>query len=228
MAKSEHGRPGISIVKLVIKKSAIPFLVIGYGALFASWAFGHFRALVIPSLLGFFVITFIAYKIYKKDEKSAFKGIDGEKEVANVLWSLSDDYYVFHDVVLGKNGNIDHVVVSKNGIFTIETKAFSGRVIFNGKDLMINGKARTRYLSQSYAEAMQLRDHLKRCCGKKFFVKPFLVFTFAFVDIYGEARGVKVVNIKYLKKVLTMKRNKTIAEEEVEDIVNGLKHSYKG
>jgi hypothetical protein len=52
-------------------------------------------------------------------------GRDGEREVAEYLDNLTRrGNYVFHDIPA--NGfNIDHIVVSTHGIFTLETKAYS-------------------------------------------------------------------------------------------------------
>ena len=62
------------------------------------------------------------------------KGRLGEEKIHNILLRLTDDYYIFKDIVL-KSGDrttqIDHLVVSKYGIFTIETKNYRGEIIGN-------------------------------------------------------------------------------------------------
>ena len=59
------------------------------------------------------------------------KGKRGEAKIHNLLLDLPDEYYVFKDVIL-KSGNrtiqIDHIVVSKYAIFTIETKNYRGEI----------------------------------------------------------------------------------------------------
>lgn len=62
------------------------------------------------------------------------KGKRGEKRVHNILMQLSDDYYVWHDVIMKTdNGTtqIDHIVVSKYGVFVIETKNYRGEIYGN-------------------------------------------------------------------------------------------------
>lgn len=59
------------------------------------------------------------------------KGVLGEKSVALFLSKLnSQDYRVFHDIYIssghGKTAQIDHLVVSRYGIFVIETKNYKG------------------------------------------------------------------------------------------------------
>lgn len=71
-----------------------------------------------------FILGFSAPKI---------KGYIGEKKVAFILSSLDDlKYKVINDVVLNINGRtsqIDHLVISKYGIFVIETKNYNGWIL---------------------------------------------------------------------------------------------------
>lgn len=62
---------------------------------------------------------------------SAQKGKRGESIVHNILAQLPDEYHLLDDVVLlTKRGTtqIDHVVVSRYGIFVIETKNYRGDI----------------------------------------------------------------------------------------------------
>src|SRR5574344_1490491 len=59
------------------------------------------------------------------------KGKRGEKRVHNILSLLPDEYFILDDVVLKTEKGttqIDHVIVSKYGIFTIETKNYRGEI----------------------------------------------------------------------------------------------------
>lgn len=62
------------------------------------------------------------------------KGKMGEERIHNILLGLTDDYYIFKDIIL-KSGDrttqIDHLVVSRYGIFAIETKNYRGEIIGN-------------------------------------------------------------------------------------------------
>lgn len=62
----------------------------------------------------------------------------GEESVASILRTLPKDYVVFNDVYLeikGKSTQIDHVVISRYGVFIIETKiirvGFLGMILRN-------------------------------------------------------------------------------------------------
>lgn len=60
------------------------------------------------------------------------KGTRGERIVGSVLADLPEGYFVFNDVMIkrynGKTSQIDHVVVSKHGVFVIETKNYDGKI----------------------------------------------------------------------------------------------------
>jgi hypothetical protein len=81
--------------------------------------------LISPTIL---VIIFVLFSFWKakrieKEIQNYKLGRDGEREVAEYFDDLTrKGSYVFHDVP-GDKLNIDHIVVSKHGIFTLETKA---------------------------------------------------------------------------------------------------------
>ena len=60
-----------------------------------------------------------------------YKGKEGESRVHNILMQLPDDYVILDDIVLQTNRGttqIDHIVVSKYGVFAIETKNYRGEI----------------------------------------------------------------------------------------------------
>lgn len=87
----------------------------------------------------------IAYQI--KPNKKILRGSATERKIHEQLRiELSRDYHVMHNVLLpngGKHGfsQIDHLVISKFGIFCIEEKAHSGKVFGDSQ----RGKLFVRY-----------------------------------------------------------------------------------
>ena len=58
------------------------------------------------------------------------KGLIGESTVTEMLKKLEYDNYLINDVTLDKAfGNIDHILISRYGIFIIETKNWDGEFI---------------------------------------------------------------------------------------------------
>ena len=65
-----------------------------------------------------------------------YKGKEGENIVHNILMQLPDEYVILDDVVLRTNRGttqIDHVVVSRYGVFAIETKNYQGVIYGDDK-----------------------------------------------------------------------------------------------
>jgi hypothetical protein len=158
---------------------------------------------IISTVVAILVIAFCAYKAKKiLDEIRQLKlALDGELTVGQFIeLTRSQGAQVFHDIV-GEGFNIDHVVVNPNGIFTIETKTHSkpekGQTIISLKDgkLFANGMLIDRDpLTQARAEAHWLQELLKSSTGKKFPVKPVVIFPGWFVEPMKGNEDVWVLN----------------------------------
>ena len=83
----------------------------------------------------FFVFIFIAIVVTlaakQKSIRASLIGKQGERIVNNELSKLPEDYINLKDIILETEkgtSQIDHVVVSKYAIFTIETKHYRGQI----------------------------------------------------------------------------------------------------
>ena len=80
------------------------------------------------------------------------KGSRGEKRVNSKISKLPPEYSSLSDVLLkrpdGSTSQIDHIVVSRNGIFVIETKNYSGKIY--GSDVSENWTEYFNWLSHSH------------------------------------------------------------------------------
>ena len=78
------------------------------------------------------IILVVSLFIYLARYNSAKqKGKRGEMRVSAILSKLSDEYTILNDLVFRTEKGttqIDHIVVSKYGIFTIETKNYRGEI----------------------------------------------------------------------------------------------------
>ena len=89
----------------------------------------------------FFIIVIIAIAVFALlyiasllPSQSQARGLRGERKVFSVLKKLPDEYYIWNDIVLQRNGysvQIDHIVISPYGIFVIETKNYKGWIYGN-------------------------------------------------------------------------------------------------
>ena len=168
---------------------------------------------VITTLMSGGVTTYCFFRLsdLKKQLKDLSLARDGEKAVGQYLEALRETgYRVFHDVI-GKNFNLDHVIIGPKGIFTIETKTFSkpmrgeATVYFDGISVTVNGyKPERDPIAQAQAQASWLSALIKESTGHVHSVKPVVVFPGWFVRSGPEAKGsnVWVINPKGLPKFL--------------------------
>lgn len=86
-------------------------------------------------LFFFVVVAILTYSIQLYRQSAAKKrGKYGEKIVSSILMSLPDEYYLFNDIIIQRDGysvQIDHVLISVYGIFVIETKNYKGWITGN-------------------------------------------------------------------------------------------------
>lgn len=80
-------------------------------------------------LFAAFLVVLFFYGIHTST--ATYKGWEGENRVHNILMQLPDEYYIFKDVILKTpkgTTQIDHIVVSRYGVFAIETKNYRGEI----------------------------------------------------------------------------------------------------
>jgi len=141
----------------------------------------------IIAVISFFVFLYNYYVTNKNIDKYKL-GLDGEKAVGQFLDGLKKNgYEVFHDFLFD-GFNIDHVVISKHGVFSIETKTYrkpekgSAKILYDGKSLLINGFRSSSQLIQAQAGAKSIHELIEKMTGKCITVKPVLLFPGWFVE----------------------------------------------
>lgn len=142
-----------------------------------------------------------AYKVWaaRKKGRAIRQGIEGEKSVGQYLERLRANHaQVFHDIP-GHNFNVDHVVIHESGIYVIETKAYSKpergspTITFNGETLLVAGRTPKKDpVKQVLAASSWLRNLLEESTGKRFTVRPVVVFPGWFIEPTAAARRSEV------------------------------------
>jgi hypothetical protein len=125
-------------------------------------------------------------------------GRDGERSVAQYLYTVArqlskkdSNMHVYNDLVDEKKQfNVDHVVVSKKGIFIFETKTYrktkdiTNKITSNGKELFKNGQKITSNIPlQVKGQVKWLQSELLQITGKKYEIIPTVAFVGWFVDV---------------------------------------------
>jgi hypothetical protein len=165
-----YGRPAGFIRRSVLRPIGlvlVAYLLYGVVVALLSWKFLRFREHVTPLwqllLLGplVLVVALSRNRPLVKRVRAWWDGRTGEVKVARILEPLLvAGYEVLHDLDIGK-GNVDHVVVGRNGVFAVETKAWRGRVhLARGGRLMCKGFDKDEARKQAQACAIAIRARL--------------------------------------------------------------------
>jgi hypothetical protein len=224
MPKREYGREGAYLQSKALKRillwAGLPLL--GCVILLLVLTTRLSPCVALPLLLLVPVAPGLA-KIWERAADRAvdpwLKGYRGERDVADALRAcVGNDGYLVHDLDFGR-GNVDHVAVTPAGIFTIETKAYTGSAWTRGDRLYVNRVDHERDLKQAFSEACAVRDYLNRVSvGREHSVTPLLVLTAAKTKAYCKCRGVFVTHVDRLgeymasdQQVLTALQRSAIA-----------------
>ena len=133
-------------------------------------------------LLIIVAILFIGLVVYLyRYNSSSYKGKAGEALVHNILMELPDEYYVMDDVVMNTvrgTTQIDHIVISKYGVFVIETKNYSGSIFGNDENKKWTQRIVTDvtyskkwWKTYTYVTKNQFYNPVKQCLGHMYEIK---------------------------------------------------------
>jgi len=166
-----HGTPGRTLVHRVVGLVLVP-VAVGFFVYLMLLVLGAtnplFRAI---APLGGLVAgaAVLRSRSFENEFVAKARGAIGENAVGRALHGLPAGWRVFHDVQL-EGENVDHVVVGRRGVFSIEVKNYSGRVKVAPSGLYTHGQRNDKVVRQALRQAHRLRDTL----GVE--VQPVLVF----------------------------------------------------
>lgn len=168
-------------------------------------------------------VSFYQIRKLLKEVRQLRQGREGERAVGQYLESFREiGCKVFHDIV-GEGFNIDHVIIGGKGVFLIETKTYSKpegqkpTICYDGPSLVIDRfNDNDRILNQARAASNWLQNIIKATTGKKYSVKPVVVFPGWFIESTKQANksDVWVLNPKALSTYIDNQRT-TLSHEEV-------------
>lgn len=96
-----------------------------------------------------------------------YRGVIGERRVADLLTQLGDAWTVLHSVPAGVKGrDIDHLVIGPAGVFTINTKYSPGKDVWSaGYGMRVGGFKCDSYVQAALSEVRQAESALSRVSG---------------------------------------------------------------
>jgi predicted RNA-binding Zn-ribbon protein involved in translation (DUF1610 family) len=182
-------------------------------------------------LILFIVLVFYGISYYfKKEIVPKIKGSIGEYKVASKLNRLNKKEYIVLNDILLKNGDlttqIDHIVISKSGIFVIETKNYKG---------WIHGHQNSEYWTQTiYKHKSKLRNPIKqnwvhvtavkKTLSEYNFIKYFPIVVFAGdVKLKNVTTTLPIVyNNKLIRKIKSLNKQERLSYSQMELISDKL------
>lgn len=137
-------------------------------------------------------------------------GAVGERRVAKVLARFPDDWFIFNDMIVGRS-QIDHIVVSPVGVFTIETKNYKGTIYGNAKKQkwsQVTNHKTTFYnpVKQGIGHSVALSNFLAECGFKNVWVDTIVVFTEPRVHLKVFSPEVPLIYLSELRKLLNRQK----------------------
>jgi len=183
----------------------------------------------------FFFLLAVAFGICAKYATGKFKrwasGFEGEYQVIEALSRAKCIKGVLlSDVVLpNMRSNIDHVLICEQGIFAIETKAYTGIYHAEGDEWYHETLSGTRIRIKSLSRvakrnAAMLSRFLNEKYGEKYFVQPILVFAGA--TVFDGVSTVPVLFPSRIEKYICS-LPKTMSKQEIARL-SDLLASYSG
>lgn len=215
-----HGVPGewarVKGVVLGMWPNFVGVFVAGFAL--ALWIWGHAGIGAVTFAVAVAFSCWAATRGLRRVERF-FKGARGEEKVAGVLAGLPDGYHVFNDFKAG-SGYVDHVVLGPTGVFSVETKCWSGEVTVEEGSVLINGRLPSRDpVPQAVKECELVRGGLA-AVGWKGRVVPVLVFASDnFRASAIEVGGAVVMNSSGLVKAITA-GSQILSESEIRRLVS--------
>ena len=136
-----------------------------------------------------------------------FKGARGEEHVSEILKTLPDAYRVYNDF-LACGTHVDHVVVGPAGIFSIETKFWTGSVTIEDGHILLDGQLPDRSpITQALREAANVRNELAKLGWTGYTVTPVLAFASdTFRQHVADLHGAVIMNSCELRGCFDTKR----------------------
>ena len=183
--------------------------------------------LITPLIIILVVALFIYLAWYNSAKQ---KGKRGEMRVSAILSQLSAEYTILNDLVFRTEKGttqIDHLVVSKYGIFTIETKNYRGEIYGddNRKEwtqLIVTEVtyAKKWWKTYTYVTKNRFYNPVKQSVGHAFRIKE-LLSVFPHVKIVPIVVFTGDAILSYVES-----KNHVVYEENLLDVIDGYKTTY--
>lgn len=191
----------------------------------------------------FIILIAIVIIIYFSKQRKIYKyGIQGEKDIAQILSVLNNKYIIYNDIIIGgkeKGAQIDHLVLSPYGVFCIETKNMKGTIIGREEDndwIQIKiGQGGKKYEKKFYNPCKQSRGHvnavksiLRHSDFRDVLIYSIVVFNAnKNINLKTQANSTPVVKSDKLINFITSKKEISISSNQLKRVENVIDKNLK-
>jgi hypothetical protein len=180
----------------------------------------------VTSLVGLLIFRYYQrkYYIYKG-------GRQGEKAVIKTLTnSLNDEYFLINGIHLkGRGGDIDHIIFGPTGVYVLETKNWSGKIICNGDQWQRPGKKiksspslqvkhNTQKIKKIIVSSSIFRSH-------NIWIEGLIIFTNAHADLHINNSTVPIFRLQQLPNYIKNQKNICLTTEQVQKIIKQIQNT---
>jgi hypothetical protein len=179
----------------------------------------------ILALIAIIILFFSSVIFLFKEFENSLAGLMAEATVSTYLETFYRDGVRCLDNIDFKNkrGDIDHVVISPTGVWTVETKSLrvkleNRKILERHQNLLLN-----KFKSRAQRHADVVKDFLSRQGYKNVPVRPILVFAGKFASVklgYRPIGSVYVIGRQGLRDVIVDGSERILSESRIEDLVN--------
>ena len=173
------------------------------------------------------LIVILTIGIILRLNRAKIIGKRGERSVNFRLHFLPDEYHIINDVYIyvnDKSVQIDHIVVSKFGVFVIETKNYSGKIYGNESQrewtqVFQYGKVKNKFYNPVKQNATHIYM-LKKALAVSVPIYSVVVFIKADID---EVTADNVFDIEGMQDFIEETPSANISGAQIDEIYHALK-----
>jgi hypothetical protein len=192
----------------------------------------HTQSLGILELSGFTasLIALVVFRFYQRKYHRYRGGRQGERAVINALSSsLNDDYYLVNGAYLkGGGGDVDHIVLGPSGIYVLETKNWSGKIICNGDQWQRPGKkvkgSPSLQVKHNTQRVKKLVNTSHAFWSPNIWIEGLLVFTNNNANLSISNPTVTILKLPQLTSYIKRQEHNRLTKEQVQKIVKQLQN----
>jgi hypothetical protein len=177
------------------------------------------------------LIPLAAFMYYQRKYRIYRGGSQGEKNVIKTLTrTFNDEYSLINSVCLpGGGGDIDHVVLGPNGVFVLETKNWSGRILVNGDQWQRPGKhamgSPSLQVKRNAQKLKRLIDESASLRALGIWVEGIVVLTNQHANLSVNNPTVPILKLQQLKNHITHHTGNSLNQEQIAQIAKQIQNA---